>query len=419
MEVSSRGEDKPLQGKRICLVRETRVSHGSRIPRQIRLLQEAGAEVVIVTANPDPADKPAGVSYFVSPLETSDVMCPMVIPASSARLRPVRIASNLTRNAIRWTLTRVAQWRANTHSRERVMRRLAPSFDLFWVVDYPGLPSTMEYAKRFGNGRVLYDTIDLVPEFDYDHVPESLRTARLEGEREHIGKLAGFVTACESYARYYDERYGDVEGYRSPTVYGNAPDTTVNVPGDRIGALRMLFMGNLTYDRPIYELIDAMSLVESDVTLTFQGENRLGQGLHDRVRESGLMSNVRIEAACPVEDVVAVASRHDVGIVALEGRNENERRAETTKVYTYMAAGLAVLGSDLPGIARVVRAAGNGVLVSGLAPEDWARAIDGLAALDAGELEAMRSRSLDFARASRPSMSDACWVDSVARAVGE
>jgi glycosyltransferase involved in cell wall biosynthesis len=59
-----------------------------------------------------------------------------------------------------------------------------------------------------------------------------------------------------------------------------------------------------------------------------------------------------------------------------------------------MAAGLVVLGSDLPGIARIVRAHDNGLLVDGMDPHAWAAAIDRLASMPTGDLDSMKERSL-------------------------
>jgi glycosyltransferase involved in cell wall biosynthesis len=120
---------------------------------------------------------------------------------------------------------------------------------------------------------------------------------------------------------------------------------------------------------------------------------------------------------CGPEDIVTVASRYDVGIVALRGTNENERHATSAKLCTYMASGLAVIASDLPGIARVVSEAGNGLLVDDMRPESWATAIDQLASMNTDLVDAMRRRSLEEASRRSRSIQMPAFVDEFVRAV--
>jgi len=251
----------------------------------------------------------------------------------------------------------------------------------------------MSVAMETGT-KVLYETVDLVPEYAYRG--ERHRQESLSEERRLIGEVDGFVTAADSYADYYMEKYVDVLD-RRPVVRDNMPDRVVAAPKRTDRPLRILFLGSLMFDRPVYELIESMGLVSADATLHFQGKNYLGTGPLDRIAELGLQSRVHVVEPCPPEQIVETAAAFDVGIVALRGDNENERRASTSKLFTYMAAGLAILGSDLPGISRVVSQYHNGVLVQGMEPESWAGAISRLAALEKDTIDDMRRASLDAA----------------------
>jgi glycosyltransferase involved in cell wall biosynthesis len=63
-----------------------------------------------------------------------------------------------------------------------------------------------------------------------------------------------------------------------------------------------------------------------------------------------------------------------------------------------MAAGLAVAGSNLPGISRIVQTYRNGVLVDGMSPVEWAASFDALAQMPCEDLDAMRERSVIAAK---------------------
>lgn len=271
------------------------------------------------------------------------------------------------------------------------MKKLARQVDLFWVIDYPSLTTVVDAAEKT-RARVLYETVDLVPEYQYRSRRE------LRGERRVISRIDGFITACDSYADYYMERYGDSMLSQRPVVRDNMPPKSVVKHKPSGSPLRLLFLGSLMFDRPVKELTEAMALTTGSVTLTLQGKNYLGQEPLARIAELGLQDRVRVKGPCPPEEIVETAAEHDVGVVALRGENENERRASTSKLFTYMAAGLAVLGSDLPGIARVVKLHSNGLLVEGLSPADWAVAIDRLASMSATAIDSMKQNSLDAAR---------------------
>ncbi|MRR12407.1 glycosyltransferase [bacterium] len=237
--------------------------------------------------------------------------------------------------------------------------------------------------------------MDLVPEYVYRG--ERYRSKRLAEERRLVGRVDGFITACDSYADYYMERYSEELNGRRPVVRDNMPGEIVSAARPTRHPLRLIFLGSLMFDRPVAELIRAMSLVSTGVSLTFQGKNLLLEDPEHLVREFGLQDRVSILPPCPPDETVLAAAEYDVGVVCLRGLDENERRASTSKLFTYMSAGLAILGSDLPGIARIVRGYGNGILVQGTDPSVWAAAIDEVARIPLAELDAMKKRSLDAA----------------------
>jgi len=385
---AARADSQPLNGARICLVFEHSLSHYTRILEEIHVLRAAGAEVRLLTSFANDEALPKGLLKTVAPLEMR-----YSIPASELSWRVFRIIDNLGRRVVR-RLTAPLQRKWATSDRMRALESIEPEVDLFWVVDFPSLPTSLAVGRKTGT-RVLYETVDLVPEYPYRG--ERHRAQMLELERRLIGDVDGFITCCDSYADYYVEKYGDI-GLARPVVRSDMPDHTVNTPRPTSRPLKLLFLGSLMFDRPVEELIRAMALTKQDVRLTFQGKNYVGDGPAGLVRDLELGDRVSILDPCPPDAIVETASAYDIGIVALRGLNENERRASTTKLFTYMSAGLAVLGSDLPGIARVVNEYRNGVLVRSMDSRVWADAIDQMAAMSDAELDAMRLRSLNGAR---------------------
>jgi glycosyltransferase involved in cell wall biosynthesis len=381
-----------LAGRRICLVFEHSLSHYSRILLEMEGLRRAGAALLLVTDHPE--DAPAGVTVAYRPLGPARRSRSLAdaTQARSPQQGAWRFAIRASRALVRRLLLPI-----NAMRYRRTLRRLAGEVDLFWVIDFPRLESVLTAAS--GRAGVVYETVDLVPEYLYRG--SAYRARCLAAERRLVGRVDGFITACDSYADYYMERYGDSVLRRRPVVRDNMPADIVGRISPTKRPIRLLFLGSLMADRPIMELIESAAMCRADVTLTFQGKNHLRDG-HARsiaalLASRGLGDRVRFLDPAPPERIVEAASAFDVGIVALRGDDENERRASTGKLFTYMAAGLAIIGSDLPGISRIVGTHGNGLLVGGAAAAQWAAAIDRLAALDVSEIDAMKQRSLHAA----------------------
>jgi glycosyltransferase involved in cell wall biosynthesis len=391
-----RADLKPLRGTRICLVFDHSLSHYSRLLLEIAALQRAGAVVELVTPYPI-ADAPAGVRRTFAPLGL-DGPFRRLIQESGTRRRGLRRIDALTRRVARGLAGR---WYRRSHSKayRRTLIRIAEEVDLFWVIDFPRLGVVLRAARTSGK-RVVYETVDLVPE--YKQHGERHREEALRDEGRFIGQVDGFITASESYADYYVEKYGDGLLPHRPVVRDNMPDRVVEDTRETGSPIRLLFFGSLLFDRPVAELIEAVGTSTANVTLTFQGKNYLDdlatQKLHKRIRDLGLAERVTVLDPCPADAIVETARHYDIGIVALRGADENERRASTAKIFTYMAAGLAILGSDLPGIARVVRKHQNGILVDVSDPHGWARGIDEVGSMDGRQIDQMKLRSLNAAR---------------------
>jgi glycosyltransferase involved in cell wall biosynthesis len=395
---------------RICLVFEHSLSHYSRLLTEIRGLQEAGAEVSLLTSYSIHEEPPPGVTVHRAPLVSTTGT--ERIPASELRWRPARIADNTLRKPLRYLLNTLFT-RKIREGRRAALRSLSETTNVFWVIDFPGLASTLEVARP-RQVPVVYETVDLVPEYPYRG--ERYRRRALAAERSLISQVAGFITACESYADYYMGRYGRVIK-RPPVVRDNMPEHVAPTARSAGTPLRLLFLGSLMFDRPISEILHAMSLVSAPVTLSIQGKNLLGEAPARLLAELGIDDRVRLLDPCPPESIVETASEYDVGIVALRGENENERRASTSKLFTYMAAGLAVLASDLPGIASVVEKHENGVLVVGMDPKTWAQAISELATTSTREIDAMKERSLAAAGDYSWNLQRAAFIGEFTRAL--
>jgi glycosyltransferase involved in cell wall biosynthesis len=399
------GRSGPLAGATVCLIYHGSIEHYTRLWEEIAALQRAGATVRMLTSVPQPR-VPVGVAVEVVPFLRP-------IPGPSTLTHPtLRTLDNLARIPIRRLISLVRPDRKQ-HPRCR-LRRLAREVDLFWPIDYFSLVDVVSATRR-EHSKVVYETFDLVPE--YGSIPGWRRRLYRNNERRLMRHISGFITASESYADYYMERYGGRGLARRPVVRSNMPTHIVDAIRPTTPPIRLLFMGYLQADRPIRELIQAVSTSQANVTLTFQGSNRLGDAPQRWIAEMQAEDRVRVLQPCAPDKVVETAAEYDVGIVFLRGADENERRASTTKMFTCMSAGLAILGSDLPGIASIVVKHQNGVLVESADPPEWARAIDNLVSRGFTCLDRMKQNSLTAAHDYSWSKQEDAFVGEFVRAL--
>lgn len=377
-------QNEPLRGCRILLIFQNRLTYSVRLLENVRALRRAGAQVSLITADKANLNNP--LFFHVDHVRSWEF--PIQVGASSHQIWTVRVVSNILRGIFR----RVFQYRINTFIGSELQRKLsktAVDYDIFWIIDANSLPSAMTATKR-KNVRVVYETVDLVPE--YRELP-SLSRSRKRRERKLIPRVDGFVTAGEEYADYYVDSYGSSGLKGRPLVRENSHECIYDEVSPTHTPYEILFFGNIAPDRPIGTLLRAFSEVHSDARLTIMGRNLVDSLSFDLVDELGLANRVKIEDPCAPENGVAMAHRFDIGIAMLSGDNENERRAPTAKLCTYLAAGLAIVASDLPGMRTQVGSA-QAIFVKDCTVKAWADALNMITGMTPQQIDCMKISSL-------------------------
>jgi glycosyltransferase involved in cell wall biosynthesis len=77
----------------------------------------------------------------------------------------------------------------------------------------------------------------------------------------------------------------------------------------------------------------------------------------------------------PVRELPEWTASADIGLCLVEALGESYRLSLPNKLFEYLAAGLPVIASDLPEIARVLQDSRAGILVSPSSSEDVAAAL--------------------------------------------
>ena len=153
---------------------------------------------------------------------------------------------------------------------------------------------------------------------------------------------------------------------RQRLVVPNVPDATMipagGAPAD--APLRAVYVGDLRETRGLYDMVEAVAGAP-DWSLDLVGpmSEADGQWLARRLQEGTLAARVTWHDRLPPRAAWQVASRAQVGLSLLHPTPAFVA-AMPSKVYEYLACGLAVLSSPLPRVVELLDESGAGEVVS-------------------------------------------------------
>lgn len=257
---------------------------------------------------------------------------------------------------------------------------------------------------------VVYDAHEIWPELGNYH-PLYKRWAQRR-EAAYLGRgVSRVVTVSHSIAELMKDRYGIPE----PCVLINSPPSAVKVvprhlQDSKADEVVLLYHGALGADRGLENLIEAFALVRSNCRLVIRGAGPLRPALETLVRRRHLTRVQIVDPVPPGEVVLAASAQADIGVIPFVPTSLNGQFALPNKMFEYMAAGLAILGSSIPEVARICRDFGCGILYECSSPGCVARSIDELAG-DRVRLRRMQEKSYEAFR------SEFCWERHASRLV--
>jgi glycosyltransferase involved in cell wall biosynthesis len=273
----------------------------------------------------------------------------------------------------------------------RIMRRERP--EVILVRDLPLCPTAIWVGRWFGVPVVL----DMAEHY------AALTLNRWATGRQKAWDVAvrnpRWVAAVEDYCiRRVDHILVVVEESAARIVAKGAPreriDVVSNTPPaaralqprlDRPGSrrLELVHLGIHEVMRGILELIEAVKILRDQsvpVHATIIGSGRDAETFHARARELGLTSD-NVTFTGYLRDhatALELVARADIGVLASRKCDEAESTIPN-KLFDYMAAGLAVITSDVTPCARIVGETGAGEIFRAGDATDLAAAVRRLA----------------------------------------
>ncbi len=359
----------PRRAGNVVMLVRNRFTHDTRVEKEARTLTDAGYRVTVV------ADAGPGLAAQ----ERRDGIEVRRIARRGPRLPGLRFVVHEAR------LT-------------RVLRALRP--DILHAHDSNALIPVAGAARALGVPFV-YDAHDLWlgrPRRErsrlYFLLGQLLYTIV---ERFLVPRAAVVLTVSEPIARHLERRY------HLPLVHlvPNYPELSGPVvrrelrdlPGGAAIGSRdpvVLYLGGLMGGRGLEQLVDALRVAGS-AQLVLLGAGPLAPELAQRATAFGGGDRLHLLDPVAPDEVIAYAASADIGVSPIVPSCLNYRYSLPNKLFQYMAAGIAVVASDLPQVRDVVEGARCGLIVDTTRPEAIAAGIEQLAG-EPGDAREMGSR---------------------------
>ncbi len=260
-------------------------------------------------------------------------------------------------------------------------------------------------ARRLGGARIVYDSHELATSVPYRERTWAMFVAGIE--RIGVPRSAAVITVSDGIAA----RMRSLYGLRTLPVVLRNVSSLVRTGADaglrrRLGLAAdtplVLHQGAAAMSRGCDTLVRAMAEVDDDAHLVFLGDADDSYDVHLRalVDELGVASRVHFTPSVALSELLDHTAEADVGVTLLQDSCENHRLALPNKLFEYIAAGLPVIGADLPEVSALIAERGIG----------WTADPEDPVALAAVIRAALQSRGDDLLRARvRAAHTDLQW----------
>lgn len=239
-------------------------------------------------------------------------------------------------------------------------------------------------AARKNQARLVYDSHELwLESVRYLTGTDFLNRLRYKlTERFLVKKVDAVIAVTPCRAEKMSRMY---PGMVKPAVVENSPVPInsslksnwlrehLSLPGNTTIAL---YQGILADDRGLEELLTAaLQLEKTDVAVVLIGHDSTDGRIEKTAGNMPLDGKVFFLPPVPSEKLSEITVSADMGFVLFQNTCLNNYYSLPNKLYEYMIAGIPVIASDFPEIARVVRENKCGILIDPSDPQKISDAI--------------------------------------------
>lgn len=351
---------------RVAMLVLNEMTHDSRVQREADALAAAGYQVTVI-----------GTHDAASPLPDEAVM-------RGWRLRRLRYG----RGWARLRGARILQPLRHAGQLITLARFLArQEADIWHAHDFPALlpVSLARQLARLRGSRpaaLVYDVHDL---YFHRQAPPAISWGRLTRraglwlESRLARQAAARITVSPLMADFLAAQWDTTP----PVVVMNGADAMTGAPaltrppGAR---LWLLHTGNLLQrGRLLPEILDGLALTPPDVHLTWLGDGPQQHALQQLTAQLGLSARVHFHPPVAPEDVCATIKDADAALVAFDETLPNYAVTLPNKLFEGIGAGLPILATHTPALARFWRDHPVGILWEASDPASFRQAVHALA----------------------------------------
>lgn len=380
---------------RICLVSPGHIASNPRLVKEANALYQAGYDVRVVAANNVDFVRPLDKAILkTAPWRYQGVEAGSRLIYGSRVLRQ-RLARRIARSGWVPSLS-VAVWGNSWLSGALAKAAMAEPADLFIAHCLAALPAAWQAARHYGS-RLGFDAEDFHTAEGLWGRDEILEVAiRDRIERQLLPECTYRTAASPGIAEAYKKRYGlPMISLLNVFSRSEAPLRPRRQPGDRTSEEISLYWFSQTVgkDRGLEPIVQAIGLMRIPVRLHIRGFPAPGypEQLQRLAGNLGVAERIHLMAPAPPDQMVALASCHDLGLSLELTTPYNRAICLTNKIFAYLLAGIPVLLSDTPSHRELAPSLGEAALLVNLQdPKQIAKQLDDLFS-DSSALQRLRA----------------------------
>jgi glycosyltransferase involved in cell wall biosynthesis len=236
--------------------------------------------------------------------------------------------------------------------------------------DLDTLPANF-LAAKIKRVPLVFDSHEYFPE-----VPELLDRPKIKAfwlniEKLFLPKIKSGYTVCGSIAKIYMEKYGvQMDVVRNLPFRKRSGIVSTNLKNGSEKKI-IIYQGTLNVGRGIELMMDAVQFLDN-VVFVIAGDGDIAEKLREKVRNQKLGEKVIFLERMPLDELHQYTVQAELGMSLEENLGLNYYYALPNKLFDYIQAGVPVVVSDFPEMAKVVRDYNIGMAVNDRNPENFA-----------------------------------------------
>lgn len=245
------------------------------------------------------------------------------------------------------------------------------------------LPLASKIKKIKKNIILIYDSQEYFKD-QYSSLDSLDYNWVLRNEKKYISKCDLLITTTNVLKNRIIEDYKIIKPFyrvRNVPSFDEVPtDINISYPNKTINVIWSGVTINYKSERGIHIILEAFKYVNPAINLFLQGNiNTVQRDLIEQfIKSNNLTDKIKIIPASTPDKYVESLVKYDIGVLGELGYDDNQKLTSANKLFYYIAAGLAVVAPNLPGIEETIEVHNVGLIYENGNPKDLADKLNSL-----------------------------------------